>query len=186
VTGPAEAAGTAPGPPAGGTASALPREEGAIGVKQKRAIPEIVVSDFVPGIFDPRHQLRVTKSAFADEEKGGLGVVSRKDVEYLRREDRMRTVIKRQGNQRTIGRDPVEEVGSAVLDRTEDARGSAQKTARAVTATTIPRRSHISSGLTSHLHKPGSGDACCFESGGGLLAVRACCIVATCLGNRSP
>src|SRR5580704_13974241 len=85
-------------------------QEVGIGVEQDRAVREVVVGDLVSGGFDAGNDFGVAESAVANEEESCFGVVAFENLEDLWCEDRVRTVIEGQGNERTFGANSVGEV----------------------------------------------------------------------------
>src|SRR5262249_54628653 len=76
-----------------------------------QAVPGIVIADLVAGGLDACDQLRVSRGALADQEKGSLGVVTLQYVQDLRREDWNRAVVERERDQFVIRADAIKKLG---------------------------------------------------------------------------
>jgi len=91
--------------------------------EQDRTIGEAVVGDFVSGGFDAGDEFGMAEGALADQEKRGLRVVLPENVEDLGREDGVRAVIEREGDEGMAGGNAVGEIGGEALqDRQDDER----------------------------------------------------------------
>src|SRR6266852_886204 len=85
-------------------------DEVGIGVEQKRTVREVVVGKLVSSGFDTRNQLGLAERALANQEESGRGVVLLENLEDLGREDRVRAVIKREGNEGAASANAVGEI----------------------------------------------------------------------------
>jgi len=70
--------------------------------------------------FDLSNQLRVAYSPFSDEKESSLRIITVEDLENLRRKDRVRAIIERQGNNRKRSLDSIRDVGSKLLNHAEE------------------------------------------------------------------
>jgi hypothetical protein len=80
-------------------------------VEQRRAIPEVVVADFMSGIFNLGNHLLMPQCPFTDKKKGRLGIVLLKNLKDLRRKLRVRTIIEGKSNQGALSPNPINKVG---------------------------------------------------------------------------
>jgi len=78
-----------------------------------------MVPNLMPVGLDPRHQVGVLQSAFADEEEGGFGLVAPENIENLGSEGRVRSIVERQCHQRKIRSHSIRHVRSEPLDHVE-------------------------------------------------------------------
>ena len=96
-------------------------DESGIGVEQERTVHEVVVGNLMASGFDARNQVGVAECALADQEEGGLGVVLLENFKDLGREDGVRAVIKREGDEGMAGAHAVGEIGGEPLEDRHDA-----------------------------------------------------------------
>jgi hypothetical protein len=90
---------------------------------QSRTIHEVVIADLVSCCFDTENHFRVTEGPLANEEKGCLGVVLAQNLEDLRCEGRVWTIIERKSNQVKIRRNSIGDVGSQSFEHTQGIEG---------------------------------------------------------------
>jgi hypothetical protein len=85
-------------------------DEVGIRVAQKRTVGEVVIAYLVSGGFDARNQVGMAEGALANQEESCLGIVLVENVEDLGREDRVRAVIKGEGNEGAAGANTIGEI----------------------------------------------------------------------------
>src|SRR5207245_11157244 len=86
----------------------------------RRIVQECVVAGLVPAGFDAGNDILLASSSLANQEEGGLGVVSLENVEDLGREGRVWAIIEGKGHQGTIGPNSISDVGRESLEHTQD------------------------------------------------------------------
>ena len=87
---------------------------------QSRAVPEVVVADLVSGSFDTGSHLRMAERPLANQEEGGLGVVTLENLENLGRERGVWAIIEGKGHQGVIDPNPISDVGREPLEYAQD------------------------------------------------------------------
>ncbi len=95
-------------------------DEVGLGAEQERAVRKVVVGNFVSSGFDTRNQLGMAEGALANQEESGLGVVLLENLEDLGREDRVRAVIEREGNEGMPGAHAIDEIGGESLQDAQE------------------------------------------------------------------
>src|SRR6516162_5593976 len=82
-----------------------------------------MVADLVASAFDSGNQFWVAQSPFANQEEGSLGAMALENVQDLRSESRMRTIIEREGDKGKVDLHTIDHVWSEPLEHTESSQG---------------------------------------------------------------